>query len=104
ELPDDVDIDLTVLAPSTTPPESHSVFEPVVVGAPGNGASGNGASGNGASRNGVPANGAAPRSPGLSSILRRNRARGVEPPADEAGDEFLEFLRGALLDDEPLGP
>ena len=39
---------------------------------------------------------------GLTGLLRRTRN---ETDAIDVGDdEFLEFLRGALLDDAPLGP
>ena len=73
----------------------------------GNGSNGNGASGSGSSAhtsgNGVSGNGSS-RSSGLAGILRRTRGRTPVEQTDEGPDEFLEFLRGALLDDAPLGP
>ncbi len=41
------------------------------------------------------------RRAGLGSRLRRSRRRDVVPETDE-NDEFLDYLRGALVDDAPL--
>ena len=70
----------------------------------------NSVGGNGSSHD-VPANttsvrpdvDAAPNGKGSSrpSLLRRSKANQPEP--DGSTDEFLDFLRGALVDDTPLG-
>jgi hypothetical protein len=115
DLPEDVEIDLTQLASEPTGTVPGPVFEPAVIAAPGNGSSGNGSSGNGSSANGASGNGSSgngssvnghgtpeQRFSGLAGLLRRSR-RELEQ-VEEADDEFLEFLRGALLEEGPLGP
>jgi hypothetical protein len=83
--------------------------------APANGSGSNGSGSNGSGSNGSGTAAADPavvtpdledgsRPSRLSGLLRRGRPRSDDPPMDPADDEFLAFLRGALLDDEPLGP
>jgi len=43
-----------------------------------------------------------PKSSHFPSLLRRGRTRGAEPEPEPSPDEFLDFLRGALIDDTPL--
>ncbi|HEV2310385.1 MAG TPA: hypothetical protein VGU73_07670 [Acidimicrobiia bacterium] len=93
---------LTALRNVPPAPAVVDAAEPVVVPV-GAGANGFGVADNGDTPAIDTAEGRRARSRGIGSLLRRGRTRSPESdPAEEASDEYLDFLRGALLDDSPL--
>ena len=134
DAPDEVEIDLIALqhaergaeldarAASAAPLKMMSFEEAILLSSEddafsGNGFSGNGFSGNGSNGNGASGNGSSAHASGngvsgngSSTVVGSCRDPPSHPWAHAGGadrrgpDEFLEFLRGALLDDAPLGP